>query len=221
MGIEEDLGIDQSRKLSEGYKSASKQLDNLKKNNRKIEILAQSNPIVSIMVPQNADLIADTDKFADISIALLSYLQKVNNFEINSTMVGYQIGLAIQEAVLRSADDDSVINLKKKIQEIDRLYDEFKEIDISNIPEDLQKSHTEDLESFDEDVEIFNQILEAFQKKNHVLLEKTLQSIILQGQGASNESKVKFKSFWNENTIINAVDDLSDRWTDYGARIGL
>jgi|GEM_PF-6467837 len=221
LGVEEDLGIDQNRKLSEEYKTASKQLEGLKKNNRKIEALAESNPIVSIFIPQNADLIADTDAFADTSIALLAYLQKVNTFEINSTMAGYQIGLAIQEAIVRSADETSVANLGKKIQEIDILYDEFKSIDISDIPEDLQTDHAAALASFDEDVAIFNQILLAFQNNNGALLEKTLQSLILQGQGASNKSKVEFKTFWHENKIINAVNDLSDQWAEYGNLVGV
>lgn len=221
LGVEENLGIDQNRKLSEEYKAASKLLDNLKKNNRKIEKLSQSNPVISIFIPQNADLISDTDSFADTSSALLMYLQKVNSFEINSTMVGYQIGLAIQEAVLRAADDESVANLEKKIKEIDSLYDEYKSIDISSIPEDLQADHTAELLAFNEDVEIFNQILIAFQNKNAALLEKTLQSIILQGQGASNESEVKFITFWQDNEIINGVTDLSDRWDEYGVSVGI
>lgn len=221
LGVEENLGIDQNRKLSEEYKAASKLLDNLKKNNRKIEKLSQSNPVISIFIPQNADLISDTDSFADTSSALLMYLQKVNSFEINSTMVGYQIGLAIQEAVLRAADDESVANLEKKIKEIDSLYVEYKSIDISSIPEDLQADHTAELAAFDEDVEIFNQILIAFQNKNSALLEKTLQSIILQGQGASNESEVTFKTFWQDNAVINGVTDLSDRWDEYGASVGI
>jgi len=221
LGVEEDLGIDQNRKLSEEYKAATKLLDNLKKNNRKIEGLSQSNPVISIFIPQNADLISDTDSFANTSSALLMYLQKVNSFEINSTMVGYQIGMAIQEAVVRSADDASVANLEKKIKEIDSLYEEYKSIDISSIPEDLQTNHSAELASFSEDVEIFNQILLAFQNKNAALLEKTLQSIIIQGQGASNESEVKFKSFWQDNVIINGVTDLSDRWSEYGASVGI
>ncbi|PJE62221.1 hypothetical protein COU87_00555 [Candidatus Roizmanbacteria bacterium CG10_big_fil_rev_8_21_14_0_10_39_12] len=221
LGVEEELGIDQNRKLSEEYKKGIKHLEVIKKNNRKIEALSQSNPTVSIFIPQNADLIRETDRFVDTSSALLTYLQKVNTFEINSTMVGYQVGLAIQEAVVRAGDDDSVTNLEKKIQEIDTLYDEFKSINIDAIPENLQIDHTEKLVTFDEDVEIFNQILIAFQEKNVKLLEKTLQSIIIQGQGTTNDSKVKFKTFWYENELINTITNLSDRWNEYGRLIGL
>lgn len=221
LGVEEQLGIDQNRKLSEKYKTASKHLEALKKNNRKVEALARSNPVVSLFVPQNADLIADTDRFSDNSTMLISYLQKLNTFEINSTMVGYQIGLAIQEAIVRSADDDSVANLDKKIEEIDKLYEEFKAIDIENIPENLQNEHKDELSEFNADVEVFNQLLTAFQEKDTNLLEKSFQSLILQGQGASNESEVKFKTFWHENEILNAVSDLSDRWEEYGTLIGV
>src|SRR3989339_475363 len=199
LGVEEELGIDQKRILSQEYKTAAKHLETLKKNNRKIEALGKSNPFVSILIPQNADLIKDTDRFSDVSMSLLSYLQAVNTFELNSIMVGYQIGLAIQEAISRSADDESVSNLEKKIQEIDTLNDEFKVIDITDIPKNLQSDHSDELASFDEDIEIFNTILVAFQEKDVPLIQKTLQSLIIQGQGASNESKVEFKTFWHEN----------------------
>jgi len=221
LGVEENLRIDQNRKLLEKYKTASNLLDSLKRGNRKIVKLSQSNPIISIFIPQNADLISYTDSFADTTSALLIYLQKVNSFEINSIMVGYQIGLAIQEAVVRSADDASIANLEKKIKEIDSLYGEYKSIDISSIPEDLQAGYTAELVAFNEDVLIFDQILVAFQNKNASLLEKTLLLIILHGQGASNELGVKFKSFWQDNAIINGVSDLSDRWDEYGTSVGI
>lgn len=216
LGAEEDLNIAMNRKLADQYKAGRATLRNISATNTKVSSIYQNNPIIKPFLPDATNLIADTKDFTAESDALLAYLSQVNNLEISSKTLGYQIGLALQESILRNADADSVANFKNKVNELDDIYADYKAIDTSDLPEDLKTSHQESLASFDKDVAVFSELVTALERKDANMLQQAIQSLIIQGESESAAAEIEVRSFWNEHEIINKATTMKEAWQQFG-----
>jgi hypothetical protein len=221
LGIEDDLGITQNRKLSQRYKDAIVRLDNIGKNAKTIEDSFKSNIFALFVTKPDKDLFKDTKSFVDRSKPLMAYLDSSNTMQINGTLLGYKIGLALQELILRSADDESVQKYEEKLKEIDGLYRQSNGMDISELPEELQIQHKEELDSYSSSVAVFYELLHAAREKDIERFYSAIQSLSLQGASQVGESQIKFTNFWQNNITINATDRLIEKWSEYGKKVGI
>lgn len=216
LGAEEDLNIALNRKLADQYKKGRTSLTNIASINTKIANVYQGNPLVKPFLPDATSLISDTKDFAAQSDALLAYLTQINNLEISSKTLGYQIGLALQESILRNADPDSVANFKSKVNELDDIYEDYKAIDTSELPEDLKTGHDEAVASFNKDVAVFSELVTALERKDADMLQQAIQSLIIQGESESAAAEIEVRSFWNEHETINKATSMREEWQRFG-----
>ena len=216
LGAEEDLNIAMNRKLSDQYKKGRATLKNILATNTKIASVYQGNPLIKPFLPDATALTSKTKDFATQSDTLLAYLNQINTLEISSKTLGYQIGLALQESILRNADSDSVANFKSKVNELNDIYDDYKAIDISGLPDDLKASHNESLATFDTDVAVFSELVTALERKDANMLQQAIQSLIIQGESESAASEIEVRNFWNEHETINQATTMKDEWQQFG-----
>ncbi len=216
LGAEEDLNIALNRRLGDQYKQSRSSLRNISSINTKIASVYQGNPLVKPFLPDATSLISDTKDFAEESDALLSYLNQINNLEVSSKTLGYQIGLALQESILRNADPDSVANFKSKVNELDDIYEDYKAIDTSGLPEDLRVSHDETLATFSEDVSIFSELVTALERRDAAMLQQAIQSLIIQSESESAAAEIEVRSFWNEHETITKATTIREQWQQFG-----
>ncbi|QQS43328.1 hypothetical protein IPM65_04155 [Candidatus Roizmanbacteria bacterium] len=216
LGAEEDLNIALNRRLGDQYKQSRTSLRNITSINTKIATVYQGNPLVKPFLPDATSLISDTKDFAEESDALLSYLNQINNLEVSSKTLGYQIGLALQESILRNADPDSVANFKSKVNELDDIYEDYKAIDTSGLPEDLRVSHDETLATFSEDVSIFSELVTALERRDAAMLQQAIQSLIIQSESESAAAEIEVRSFWNEHETITKATTIREQWQQFG-----
>lgn len=216
LGAEEDLNIGLNRRLADQYKKGRASLQNVSGTNTKIAGVYAGNPIVKPFLPDATGLINKTKDFTTESDALLAYMNQINSLEISSKTLGYQIGLALQESIIRNADSESVAQFKIKVNELNDIYADYKAIDISDLPEDLKKSHNEGITSFDKDVAVFYELVTALERKDALTLQQAIQSLIIQSQSASTASEIEVRNFWNEHETINAATTLKNEWQRFG-----
>lgn len=216
LGAEEDLNIAMNRKLADQYKKGRASLKNITGTTTKIASVYQGNPFTKPFLPDATALISGTKDFSEQSDALLAYMNQINNLEISSKTLGYQIGLALQESILRNADADSVANFKSKVNELNDIYADYKAVDISNLPDDLQASHNESLLTFNKDVAVFSELVTALERKDAAMLQQAIQSLIIQGESESAAAEIEVRNFWHEHETINQATSLKDEWKQFG-----
>ena len=217
LGVEEDLNIDIERKMAEKFRDVVTQVDTISKNTAKIKEINNKSPIHKMFLPDTSDLVTSSEKFAKETKPLMQYLNDSTMLGIQVTTISVDLGLALNEAIIRGADEASLGNFKKKLSNLKDIKTEMEKIDISGLENSLQSEHKESLASFDEDMSVFDEIDEALTKKDINLLDKALSSLILQGQGDSLSSQVGRLSFWQSNKTIQSVGPVKQEWKDFKA----
>ncbi len=215
LGVEEDLNIDIERKMAEKFRNVATEVDTISKNTTKIKAINNKSPIHKMFLPDTSDVVASSEKFAKETKPLMEYLNSSTMLGIQVTTISLDIGLALNEAIIRGADEASLSNFKKKLANLENIKTEMEKIDISGLELSLQTEHKDSLASFDEDMGVFYEIDEALTKKDIVLLDKALNSLILQGKADSVSSQVGRLSFWQSNKIIQSASTVKQEWKDF------
>jgi len=214
LGAEEDLAIQVNRKLADHYKKGKSYLKTIKEQNVKIQETYQ-NPLIKPFLPDLGNLPTETAGTVRSWEAILTYLNESNTIEINAKTLGYQFGMAMREAIMREADDESVDKLREKYLELDTIYDQYKALETAELPEDMQQSHEDGLDSFDKDIAVFGDLVQGFEDKDVDQIEKSIQSMVIQGESETTAAEIEMRSFWNDHDSVKQVEELKDAWISF------
>jgi len=214
LGAEDDLAIQINRKLAEHYKKGKSYLKAIKEQNVKLEEVYQ-NPLIKPFLPDLGTLPTKTTETVASWEAIFTYLNESNTIEINAKTLGYQFGLAMQEAIVREADDESVAKLREKLVELDTIFEQYKKLETKGLPEDMQKTHQDGLDSYNKDVAVFGELVQGFEDKDVDQIEKSLQSMAIQGQSETTASEIEMRNFWYDHDSVKQIEELKEAWISY------
>lgn len=214
LALEDDPGIALSRRVGELYREAKTIAEEIGQTNDTLIAKTSALPL-NLFLPTPKGLTTKTADFSEQTTSLLGYLDDLNRLEIKISTLGYEIGMAINEALVRGADDTSVKSLENKINELNSLRDEFLKIDTAQISEKLRQEHYDSLNSFEETKKLFTDILDSFRQKNLDAIVKSFQSLLLQATSSTESSLVEILSFWQDDPTIRSVGDLKKEWQTY------
>lgn len=215
LGLEDSPQIQASRKIVELYRDSESIVDNINSKNQQIEKLANSSIVLKVIKGNLSPPTQETDDFYKETKPLLTYLRELESFSIKMSTWGYALGTAINEAVLRGADDISVNKLEEAINQAAEMKEEAQKIDTSQLPADMQQDHKEFVDTFDTQLTVFNEIHAALKSKNVTELQKSLISLLSEGTAGVEAGTTSYVSFWQEDETIRSVESLEVKWEEF------
>lgn len=216
LGAEDELQITLNRRLAEQYKKSRTAIKAIQKRNAEITTKMTEWNMIRSFLPDIRPLLAKTDTVAQMAEAMLAYLNETNTIEIEGKTLGYQIGLAMREAILRDADDASVAKLREKIRELETFYGKAERMSTDNLPQVLKENHAESLATFDRDMEVFRDLLRGFEEKDIFMIQEALESMVIQSASQTTKAEILMRSFWQNDEAISAMEELRDDWQTFG-----
>lgn len=214
LALEDDPSIALSRRLGELYRQAEGIAEEIGRTNDALVAKTSALPL-NLILPTPKELTTKTADFSRQTTSLFGYLSAVNTLGIKISTLGYGIGMAINEAITREADDTSVKSLENKITELNGLRDEFLQIDTTQLSDKLRQEHYDSLKSFEETKKLFTDILDSLRQKDLNAIIKSFQSLLLQASSSSESSLVETLSFWQDDPTLRSVGDLKKEWQTY------
>jgi hypothetical protein len=207
-GLEDTDLIRDARKEKQLYSAAKESLGVVKKQNDEAKKLA--NKIRLKNTP-----ILDTEKYVSEAEPLFNYLQQGSQLGIELVTQGVELGSLIQNAILRGADETSVRQYSEALESLSLVKEQLANMDISQLPQDMQEEHTSAIETFDKDLEVFYEIETALKEKNGQKLEAAIQSMVLSSATGMETSTTIFISFLEDNTTMQRANSLSKEWQTF------
>lgn len=214
LGLEETPAITQARRLSLLYDQAKDVAVQIQNQNQAIKDQLNSFPL-NLYFKKHLSLAEKTEKFTQDTLALLTYLKEINSLEIEMTTYGFEFGVALNESLSHGADEASLKKLEDKLQELDDLKKKFLKIDASGLSADLQKERLEDLQEFEDSQAYFEEIVLSFKSQDPEAILKSLESLLVEAQVATEKGLVETVTFWQENPTLNAAPKLQKDWQDF------
>lgn len=218
LGLEDSPVIKQARKLGELFREGKSTASEIDSQNFYIGLKINSIPL-SLFFSKNKPLIDKTEAYAREARDLLAYLDQDNSFGIKAATLGFELGITIEEAILRGADDQSIQKFEEKINEINKLIDDYRAIDTSSLTEDLRQEHLKEAAKARDEVKIFNEIFNSLKNKDIVALEKSLQSLMIEAISAAETGLVESVSFWQKNPTVRGIEEIKEDWEEFQEEI--
>lgn len=212
---EESLKIDVNRQLSKEFKAGRKYLKNISNLDKEISSAYNKNPLLKPFLPNPESQIKTTEEMVKKSDPLLRYMDDANSLDIDAKTLGYQIGIAIEEAIVAYADRASLNKFDDKLNELDDLYEKAKAINTDGLSDELVKDHEESLASYEEDTKVFKDIQVALEQKSSTKLERALQSLIYQSASQNTKNNIDELSFWEDYEIVNLPSEVRSSWESF------
>jgi hypothetical protein len=213
LGLEDSDLMVEAREESELYKEGLTFVENIKDHNEVVSSIASAY-FSDVVSP-----VEDTETFIENSEALLEYLHSYTRLSIEAITVGAEIGDSILFVLDSEASEESIKGLKTTLETLQSLKTRAEDIDTSKIDSELQENHQEFIDAFESETKIFFDILEALENED---FESFIDYILLlssSSESASDISKSKFITFWEEDEVINSVGDIKALWEDYSSEI--
>jgi len=214
LGLEDSSQIQQSRKIGGLYREATNHLENIAKTNNSWQQTNRS-PLFFLSGIDPKDLVQRTTDFSESSQHLITFLSDINSLEIEAITMGFEIGTAIQEVVIRNADQTSVDSLEQKVNNLKNLKDSFASVNVDNLSDDIRQDFQASLDSFEEDVSVFTEIVNAARNQNNSAFRNAISSLIIQGGTSSESSIVATVTFWETDPTIQSTYSLHKDWQDF------
>ncbi len=218
LGLEDSPAMKQLRELGELYREGKKTANEIDSNSFNIGLKINSFPL-NFFFSKNRPLIERTEAYAEEATYFLDYLDKENSMSIRAITVGFELGIAFEEAILRGADEASIKNYEDKLKELERLITDYRNIDTSKLTEDLREEHRKEAARADDEVEVFYELLEALKNKDIEALERALQSLMLDIVSGYETSLVETITFWQKNPTVRGIEELEEDWEEFQAEI--
>lgn len=213
LGLEDSDIVIMLRQLTELYRDSKKVNNTIKSANDSVKAKV-NNPILKPMITKGNPT-EDTTKFVTDTENLLTFMEKGTDIQLKAITVGFDLGVALEYAIQRGGDNESVNNLDKKIDELKDLAKEEAEIDINTVPQELRSDFEKSRKSSDEMIKKFEVVSDSIRNKDVFTLQSALQDIILASAVASEKGDVAIMSFWQKNETIRSVEDLKQDWDKY------
>lgn len=218
-GAKDVLGITTVQNTSDNtfieYLSAiSTKLDSLKRNNAKIKAFAKKTP-QKYFLPDTLALTANTDTVINKTGLLINYLEESTLLGVDAVKAGYKLGVTVNDTIYRNADEASMKNFYRDLEEIKEVYDKYMNLNVSNLTPDIIKDHQSSVTSMKRDLEILDEIKIALEKKDGAALGKALDSLIMKGASDTVTSSVTMVSIWQSNDTIKSVSGIKNEWVEF------
>lgn len=212
LGLEDSASIKASRDYIEMLRKALNSVQSIKEKNQEVKDNLDGF-LVFGKISGKIDLPTEkTEEFVKNTEPILTYMKDVENLGIKVVGEGYEFGAAIEEAILRGADQVSVQKLDNKLDDLRDLKRDLEMVNTSNIPEDMKKDHSEAIKDFDEDFKIFIELVDAIKARDVYALQKTLISVASRGESSMQTGATEYISFWQENETLRSVSTVREDW---------
>lgn len=213
LGLEDSDSVIMLRQLTELYRDSKKVNNTIKNTNDSVKAKV-NNPILKPLIAKGNPT-EETTKFVTDTENLLTFMEKGTDIQLKAITVGFDLGVALEYAIQRGGDNESVNNLDKKIDELKELAEEEAEIDINTVPQELRSDFEKSKKTSDEMIKKFEVVSDSIRNKDVFTLQSALQDIILASAVASEKGDVETMSFWQKNDTIRSVEDLKQDWDKY------
>jgi hypothetical protein len=160
----------------------------------------------------------DTQNFVSDITPILEVLRKEQDLTVRAYSTGFDLGASFQLAVMR-ADEDSVAQLERKINDLSRLSDEEIALAQMPMPTELKQILDSSATQGQTVVKQFKDIPSIIRKKDALALQKSLTNMVVDSTGASVKQKSALVSFLKNNATLRSIDSLKTQWSDSSKRL--
>lgn len=218
LGLEDSPEMIRLRKLGELYREGKQAAREMDSQNFNIGLKINSIPL-NLFFAKNKTLIDRTETYAQEARDFLDYLDQENTISVKAITLGFEIGVAIEESILRGADDQSIQKLEEKRDDYSKLVADYRAIDTSTLTTDLREEHIREGAKAQEDIELINDIINSLKAKDIAALERSLQSLIIEAVVASETGLVETVSFWQKNPTARGIEEIKEDWEEFQEEI--
>jgi len=214
LGLEDTPMMQQLRKLGELYREGKKTAREIDSQNFNIGLKINSIPL-NLFFAKNKPLINSTEAYAQEARDFLNYLDQENTISVKAITLGFEIGVTIEESILRGADAQSIQKIEDKRDEYSRLIADYRATDTSTLTQDLREEHIKEGAKAQKDIRLIDNIISSLKNKDIAALEKSLQSLIIEAIAASETGLVETVTFWQKNPTVRGIEEMIEDWEDF------
>jgi hypothetical protein len=155
---------------------AIQDLVKIQNQNSQLEKLYIKNSLLRPMLPNISTQILDTKLFSTNSVNSLKYFKSITEINMSLKSKFTDLNQIIKEAILNNAEAQTVDKYSSKITEIEMIHRNYETINISSLPENLQKEHVSNSKLLNQKVLIYNNVETALKNKDPYSLRDVLNT---------------------------------------------
>lgn len=218
LGLEDTKAIMDSREFIEMMRNSIKIVKDISDENESIDSSMQTFSMGILGSSLNPPY-KDTKDFAEKSDALLNFMAEVESVKIKMITWGFEIGNAINESILREADEQSVKKVEDLLAQSQDMKKEASSVNTELIPAELKLEHQESIDTFDNSLTIFYDVVDALKVKDADALSKAIISLISEGSIQAEKGTTYYVSFWQDNETLRSVSDVKEMWEEFQEKL--
>lgn len=220
LSAEEDLAIQNQRKLIELYKKGQTQATEIERLTNELVNRQKSMPF-GLLLPNTSDLVGKTNQFVAQTKSMMVFFEKEAGVSIETYLKGKALGTALTLTLMSEVNEGSITTLEEKLQELKALNEKYAEISTTNVSGDLQQMHAEWMKQRDKETEQIENIIKSLKKGDAqgfaTNFIATMFGVVSEGGG--DNATTKLVTFWQTNQTVRAVDDVRRDWEIYSEKL--
>lgn len=217
LGLEDSPAIISSRQLIELYRDGKNLTRDISETNTAVRAKT-GNPLLKVIIKKEAPT-KKTDEFVYKTNKMLKFLEQSTDYSIKGTVLGFDLGVAMQGAISNEAQESDIARYEDRITELKLLAKKEAEIDTSDIPKELREDFEKGVKNSQKIVNQFDNIAKAVRNEDVDMLTSALKEIILESVVSAQTGEVEMMNFWQSNPTIRSVDDVKRDWDLFTAAL--
>jgi len=159
------------------------------------------------------DLITDTSDHGQELTGFFNYLVETNDIGLEIFQSSTAVGEALEEAIVRGLDDDSLLHLQDEIGEVEQLAEKFDKVYLAYpLPEDLGRLHGKNKENLESDLALFRSLSDNLLVDDLFAVEQDLNLLYLRAYQEAQTNLANELAFWRTSQTMARSAKLSSDW---------
>lgn len=216
LGLEDSPNIISARKLNELYRDSRNLVKDIGDQNNQIKTKV-NNPLIRVFLKSGGP-VDKTNQFTADTNKILEFLEKTNSLEIKAATDGYELGVALGEAIIKNGEQSAIDRLNDKISLLDDIVKEEKTL-AGIVPEELKEEFRKNLKNEDKVLTDFKELPDLIKNHDAVGLKNKVTDLSTAVSVETETGLVKLMDFWQNNKTIRATEELQKEWDSFSAQL--
>ena len=212
LGLEDSPFVKQARKEKALLTEAQDVLNNIETRNSRVENTANRIKYKELPTTKTRDYLATTQP-------VLNYLREMQQLKIEFFTTGVQLGLMINDAIARNADEVSVKKYSEGLGAFESLKKRAEAIDTKGLDQRMIDEHKDFTDTIMEETAVFYEVETALKEKDLQKLITALRSMTLEGASDIESGTTTYVSFWEDGNTLKGARELEKSWNEVSTRI--
>ncbi len=215
-----DINIEYYTQLSSLFRRGQTLGQKVTSDNNSFTRKVSSFMLVAFYGDRFDDLIADTSDYGQELVSFFSYLVEVNNISLEIFQSSTAVGEALEEAIVRGLDNDSLLHLQGEINKVEQLAEKFNRVYLAYpLPEDLDRLHIKNKENLESDLALFRSLSGNLLAYDLFAAEQDLNLLYLRAYQENQTALANELAFWRTSQTMARLSQLSFGWKDASQEI--